>query len=166
MLHVLKRHELVTKAEFCIQHAHLIDYEETRPMPKYDWYEFVSLMKRGERVSFDCSTYVTLLYRWCELPDPNGLGYSGDGYTGTLYDHLSDHYEDPHATRAGSLSIWGHGEGEDLVTTHVAMVIDGDQADPILTSHGMAFTCGPIRLSAENEFHPGEWQRFCNVSGE
>jgi hypothetical protein len=34
----------------------------------------------------DCSSWFTSVYRSCELPDPNGTGYTG-GYTGTLGNH-------------------------------------------------------------------------------
>jgi hypothetical protein len=35
----------------------------------------------------DCSSIATWAYWVSEYPDPNGLGYSGVGYTGTLQDH-------------------------------------------------------------------------------
>jgi len=35
----------------------------------------------------DCSSLATWVYWVSEYPDPNGLGYNGTGYTGTLDDH-------------------------------------------------------------------------------
>jgi hypothetical protein len=35
----------------------------------------------------DCSSIATWAYWVSEYPDPNGLGYNGTGYTGTLQDH-------------------------------------------------------------------------------
>ena len=36
----------------------------------------------------DCSGFVTLCYAWAGAPDPRGLGYSGQGWTGTLLANL------------------------------------------------------------------------------
>ena len=36
----------------------------------------------------DCSGFVTLCYKWAGAPDPNGRGYDGYGYTGTLLQHM------------------------------------------------------------------------------
>ena len=35
----------------------------------------------------DCSAWCTYVYSWSDAPDPNGLGYDGLGYTGTLLSH-------------------------------------------------------------------------------
>jgi putative peptidoglycan binding protein len=35
----------------------------------------------------DCSSFATWCYYQAGLPDPNGLGYNGQGYTGTLGNH-------------------------------------------------------------------------------
>lgn len=35
----------------------------------------------------DCSAWVTYCYSWAGAPDPNGQGYDGSGYTGTLLSH-------------------------------------------------------------------------------
>ena len=35
----------------------------------------------------DCSSYATACYWLAGFPDPNGLGYNGQGYTGTLARH-------------------------------------------------------------------------------
>jgi cell wall-associated NlpC family hydrolase len=54
-------------------------YAEIRPMPS-------SLFGHEPRV-MDCSTFVTLCYKAAGLPDPNHLGYNGEGFTGTLIAH-------------------------------------------------------------------------------
>lgn len=37
--------------------------------------------------NFDCSSFVAAVYKHAGVKDPNGLGYSGQGYTGTLWAH-------------------------------------------------------------------------------
>jgi hypothetical protein len=67
--------------EFTFGRAGAIHYRQERPMmemhncpPKLNWV-------------MDCSEGVTWLYKCAGLPDPNGLGYNGQGYTGTLAKH-------------------------------------------------------------------------------
>lgn len=50
-------------------------YSETRPMPQ-------SL--NSNPCVTDCSGFVTLVYKMAGAGDPNGFGYNGSGYTGTL----------------------------------------------------------------------------------
>lgn len=51
-------------------------YSETRPMPRN--------LAATSKTPTDCSGFMTLIYKAAKLPDPNGLGYNGYGYTGTL----------------------------------------------------------------------------------
>lgn len=50
-------------------------YAEVRPMP-------TSL--NANPCTTDCSGFVTLIYKAIGAADPNGFGYNGQGYTGTL----------------------------------------------------------------------------------
>ncbi len=53
------------------------EYDKIRPYPP-------NLYGPPIPVRTDCSGYAILCYKEGGAPDPNGLGYSGQGYTGTL----------------------------------------------------------------------------------
>jgi hypothetical protein len=76
---------LVADANYLIAHASLVRYSQTRRM------DIVRLHLRLpplNRVIFeDCSSSTTGLYWLADLPDPNGRGYDGYGYTGTQSAH-------------------------------------------------------------------------------
>lgn len=55
-------------------------YSPTRPYPP-------NLYGPPLPVKTDCSGFATLCYKEAGCKDPNGLGYSGQGYTGTLLLH-------------------------------------------------------------------------------
>jgi len=97
-----------------------IGYAQVRPMPS-SW-----------RLPFttDCSGFVTLCYRLAGAKDPNGLGYNGEGYTGTLLDHGET--IPLWQAKPGDLVIWGTFPGH-----HVAVIVAvSNPADPELVSHG------------------------------
>lgn len=71
------RDRVVNEALWWARNAALITYRQRRPMDG---------LKIVPRVG-DCSESATLCYRWAGLPDPNGNGYNGAGYTGTLIEH-------------------------------------------------------------------------------
>jgi cell wall-associated NlpC family hydrolase len=52
-------------------------YSATRPYPP-------NLFGPPLPVKTDCSGFVTLCYKEAGAPDPNGMGYSGQGFTGSL----------------------------------------------------------------------------------
>ena len=54
-----------------------IHYRESRPIPALD-------RPRSLPLETDCSGFATLCYSWAGAPDPNGNGFSGEGYTGTM----------------------------------------------------------------------------------
>lgn len=84
----------------------------------------------------DCSAFATLLYNWAGADDPNGRGYNGTGYTGTLLAHL---VEIPVGdTQPGDLIVYGPGGGD-----HVVIVIEPG-LDPLTVSHGQE--AGPIKV--------------------
>lgn len=124
-----------------VKHEPQVHYAQVRPMRN------VHLAKPVYPMTMDCSEAVTCLCKWAGLKDPNGFGYNGKGYTGTLLDHLP-HYFDPANANVGALVVFGPGTGE-----HVAMVLEPDHRNPLLFSHG--FEGGPllIRLHDEAQLH-------------
>jgi hypothetical protein len=75
---------------------------------------------------WDCSGYVTNCYFAGGAPDPNGLGYSHMGYTGTLIAHgyHVDHVDD---LKIGDLIFYGYSRGKPGFRTgdptHVALYV-------------------------------------------
>ena len=86
-----------------------------------------------------------LLCHVCGLHDPNGFGYDGTGYTGTLLHHLP-HYTDPRKAKVGALVVFGPGSGD-----HVCMVRHVG-SDPVLFSHGSERGPIYIHLTAEQRY--------------
>jgi hypothetical protein len=96
-------------------------------------------------LSTDCSSFVTLCYNWGGALDPNGRGYDGYGYTGTLLDYMK---KIPQAlVKPGDLVVYGSYPGE-----HVCGVIEGG-SDPLLASHGQEGGPDPYRHSVEHAAH-------------
>lgn len=101
-------------------------YSQARPFPK-DLTDCVL-------TPTDCSGFATLCYKAAGAPDPNGLGYNSEGYTGTMLAHGK-------ATKKplpGDLMFW---ESPD----HVAIYGGGD------TIYEWGGPPGPIRSSASGE---------------
>jgi len=109
------------------------EYDKIRPYPS-------SLFTGSIPRKTDCSGYVTLCYKAAGAADPNGLGYSGQGYTGTLLAH-------------GTSIDQSDAEGADLVfwagPDHVAIYAGGG----IVYEFGS--NPGPISttLTEENGYH-------------
>ena len=123
------RQKIVAAARWGIETEPRIHYGEVRPFP----------LSRSLPLTTDCSGFVTLCYYLAGAPDPNGLGYSGQGWTGTLLTHLR-RTERP---RAGDVVVWGVYPGR-----HCALVLEpGD--DPLLCSHGQEH--GPIAIRYGDE---------------
>ena len=71
------RARVVANARWGIAHESEIHYDEVRPIGGLTEPRLLPL-------DTDCSGFVTLCYSWAGGPDPNGNGFSGDGYTGTM----------------------------------------------------------------------------------
>jgi cell wall-associated NlpC family hydrolase len=96
----------------------------------------------------DCSGFATLCYYLGGAPDPNGRGYDGYGWTGSLLEGMEN--VDRHAVLAGDLVVWGEYPGH-----HCAVVLErGD--DPLLASHGQERGPLAIRFSEESRYQPRE----------
>ena len=94
----------------------------------------------------DCSGFATLCYFLAGAPDPNGNGYDGRGWTGSLLERMES--IPPIAVRAGDIVVWGPYPGH-----HCAIVLEpGD--DPLLCSHGQERGPLAIRFSAESLYQP------------
>ncbi|HZR94690.1 MAG TPA: hypothetical protein VFA56_03290 [Gaiellaceae bacterium] len=130
------RRKIVAAARWGIANEPRIHYGQIRPIP----------LARTLPLTTDCSGFVTVCYFLAGAPDPNGLSYSGHGYTGTLLDHLEP-IEQP-AARRGDVVVWGAYPGR-----HCAIVLEpGD--DPLLASHGQERGPLAIRFSDECRLQP------------
>jgi hypothetical protein len=91
---------MVSTMQLLNRYAEGCPYAEVRPMATRGItpVELPGLLAQGRMPAFDCSESVTLICRLNGLSDPNGLGYDGDGYTGTMFDYLEhmDSYGDLH----------------------------------------------------------------------
>ena len=99
----------------------------------------------------DCSAWVTSCYSWAGAPDPNGLGYNGTGYTGTLLDHGQ------HITLAevqpGDVIVYGPGTG-----WHTAIIVEAG-LDPLTVSMGQQGDPSFVRVSQDGR-QPQTYLRF------
>jgi hypothetical protein len=127
---VTTRRRIVAAARWGIANEPRIHYGEIRPFP----------LARTLPLTTDCSGFVTLCYFLAGAPDPNGLGYSGQGWTGTLLRHLAP----TDRLRAGDVVVWGAYPGH-----HCALVLEPDGGDPLMCSHGQER--GPLAIRYSDE---------------
>jgi len=156
-----QRKRLVDYATYLIHKEPLIHYKEIRPMPYLKlptWESAHRHLEKGGSLTTDCSGSTTCLFKWAGLRDPNGLGYDGQGYTGTMLEHLGHYAQTSHA-HPGALGVFGAGAG-----THVVMLMERSGDDPWVFSHGQE--AGPlrIRLSAERQAHAGQPFTWLNIA--
>jgi hypothetical protein len=133
------RSKIVAQAAWGVENTAAIFYEQRRPIDGINEPPRLPL-------STDCSGFVTLCYRWAGAGDPNGRGFDGYGYTGTILDHC-DEIGAEEAQR-GDLVLFGSGKHQ-----HVVVIVGyGPNADVV--SHGGAK--GPLRttLQAQIDYHP------------
>ena len=101
-------------------------------------------LRRRLPLTTDCSGFVTLCYFLAGAPDPNGLAYDGEGWTGTLLRHMTQIAE----PSAGDVVVFGAYPGH-----HAAIVLArGD--DPLLASHGQERGPVEVRFSTESRVQP------------
>lgn len=134
------RDAIVDHARWGIANEAQIHYRQLRP---------IDGLKHARQLPLqtDCSGFSTLCYAWAGAPDPNGLEYSGLGYTGTMLQHMT---RIPlAAVRPGDLVVWGPPPGH-----HVALVLETDAKDPLLCSHGQEKGPFEIRFSVESRYQP------------
>jgi NlpC/P60 family/Putative peptidoglycan binding domain len=138
---LLLRKQIVDNARWGIANEPKIHYRQSRP---------IDGLKEPRRLPLntDCSGFSTLCYAWAGAPDPNGLNYSGAGFTGTLLQHMKRIPQN--AVQPGDLVVWGAGSGH-----HVALVLEAG-ADPLLCSHGQEKGPFAIKFSVESKYQPHE----------
>lgn len=94
----IMRSAIVAAAAYWYSHRFQIAYSQARPF------------QRGRPPwvpsRWDCSAYVTCCYEAGNAPDPNGRGYDGHGYTGTLIEHGSPIAREN--LQPGDLVFYGH----------------------------------------------------------
>jgi len=125
------RDQIVGVARWGVRNEARIHYAEARPMP----------LRRTLPLATDCSGFATLCYFLAGAPDPNGLDYIGQGYTGTLLRHLP--HLRPAAVQPGDIVVWGRYPGR-----HCAVVLEAGD-DPLLASHGSER--GPLEIAFSEE---------------
>lgn len=133
------RQQIVANAKWGIANEPQIHYQQLRPMDGLH-------EARKLPLQTDCSGFSTLCYAWAGAPDPNGQNFSGQGYTGTMLQHMT---RIPLAhVQPGDLVIWGPNPGH-----HVALVLE-QGPDPLLCSHGQEKGPFAIRFSEETKYQP------------
>jgi hypothetical protein len=135
------RATIVSEANWGIANAASIHYQQLRPMDGLN-------SRHKLPLDTDCSGFVTLCYKWAGAPDPNGLDYSGQGYTGTLLSYLTP--VSSSQVKPGDLVLWHRGG----VGEHVSLVLEPG-SDPLLVSHGAESGPYTVRFSASNRSHAG-----------
>lgn len=112
-----------------------IHYQETRPIP------LAQARTRKLPFTTDCSGFATMCCYAAGAPDPNGMAYNGQGYTGTMLKHL------PHIpsneAQAGDLIVYGGSTGH-----HVVVIVEPGP-DPLVVSHGTER--GPLLIKHSQE---------------
>lgn len=159
-MNVARRNRLVAIARYMQQHAALIHYQQRRPMelPHLGFDNVQGRFRGGLTVSADCSEMVTALFKWAGCHDPNGDNYDGAGWSGGMYAYLRGHYTNPAQAHPGALGVYGPGGDE-----HVIMVIEHDNHDPLVFSHGSEIGPLILRLSNESAAHSGQPFTFLDV---
>lgn len=146
------RAKIIAEANWGLANAAAIHYEQRRPIDGLNQRHKLPLYT-------DCSGFVTLCYKWAGASDPNGLNYSGAGYTGTLLRYMS--HISQSQVQPGDLVLWArNGDGE-----HVALVLQPG-SDPLLVSHGQESGPYTVRFSDSNRYHAGAsvyWLRLSSV---
>lgn len=136
--------EIVKVARWGVAHEPDIHYAEVRPIP-------VHVKPESLPLTTDCSGFVTLCYLWGGARDPNGNGYSGAGFTGTLLTH-GRRIRKLRNALPGDLIIYGPAPGH-----HVVVVVERG-ADPLCVSHGSEQGPGLVRHSDEAKAQPAGFQ--------
>jgi hypothetical protein len=138
------RSKIVEVARWGVAHELQIHYAEVRPIPVHQ--KPLSLP-----LTTDCSGFVTLCYLWGGARDPNGNGYSGAGFTGTL-GKQGRRIRNLSSALPGDLILYGTWPFH-----HVVVVVEKG-ADPLVVSHGSESGPKLLRHSVEAAAQPPGFQ--------
>lgn len=121
-----RRGAVVAEATWGYNNRAAIHYSQARPMPS---------INAGHRLpqTHDCSGFATACYKRAGAADPNALGYSGYGWTGTLATHGRS--VSLAAARPGDLVFYGSGYPYSHVAVYVGagrVVSHGSEGGPYL----------------------------------
>lgn len=116
------RQKILLMAQWGVANSHDIHYETRRPIDGINHPYHLPIYT-------DCSGFVTLCYNWAKVPDPNGRKYDGEGWTGTLLQHLKPVAQN--IVKIADLVVFGNYPGH-----HVALIAAGPTTNPVLVSHG------------------------------
>lgn len=137
------RNKIVAYAKWLIAHRSSCTYQQLRPID-------------GERhryklpLHIDCSGYVTDCYSWAGAPDPNGEGYNGLGYTGTLLEHM--HHITVEEVEPGDIAVAGYYPGR-----HAFIALEsGANGNPLVGSMG--------HQGDPNEYHANDFSRIGHIT--
>lgn len=126
----LNQAEITRAAYWFIAHARTIRYLQTRPIPYW------KMDVWNPAILTDCSGSVSMCYYSAGSPDPNGQGYNGLGWTGTL--RSNGRWVRP-PYQVGDMVHYGSGVGK-----HVAMVLSYED------DLNFSFGSNPPRLVRRN----------------
>lgn len=140
-----------------------LDYTEgdTRSMSNaFTYAQFIARLKAKLRATGDCvSLGVTPVFKWAGWGDPNGLGFDGYGFTGTIIDHLP-RITDVSGVHAGSIGIYGEYPG-----VHAIVALEDYNGDATkINSHGEEYAWDST-LGEENPGHVGQPLNWYAVAG-
>lgn len=116
-------------------------YAQARPMERLKTPAQLKVLPRDA----DCSEHATDAYAYAGAPDPNGAGFNGTGFTGSMLAHCRHIAQS--AAKAGDLAVFGPGSGH-----HVVVLLEAGTAnsgDPLVCSHGQER--GPIAIYLSQE---------------
>lgn len=134
------RHKIVAIAQWGVHNTHDIHYQQRRPIDGTNHPYQLPLYT-------DCSGFVTLCYEWAGAPDPNGRGFDGLGYTGTLLQHMK--HIQGNLAKIADLCVFGAYPGR-----HVVVAVGGPHSNPSVISHGKEGD--PVLTTFASERLPGE----------
>lgn len=132
---IASRRAMVDNCHWAADHRDRFRYEQVRPIP-------AGATRDDEQIITDCSGFVTLMAQWSGIEDPNGRGYNGEGYTGTLLAHLPA--VGFSQTQPGDIAVFGTFPG-----VHCAVLLEtgAGKDDPWAVSHGVPGDPRRTRLS-------------------
>jgi hypothetical protein len=133
------RAKIATIAHWGVANTGQIHYQQRRPIDGINHPYQLPLYT-------DCSGFVTLCYHWAGAPDPNGRGYDGLGFTGTLLQHMKSIMKSQ--VKIGDVVVYGAYPGH-----HTCLVVEAG-GDPLLVSHGSENDPHFIRHSVESQYQP------------